>query len=454
MKQKKKIDDIYREGLKNAHVPPPADSWEFISTRLPQEKKKRVLPLWIPLAGVAALVALLISIFNFNLFDTSAPEPFVNQEENFRPNISPAAEITPEAEPGITHSENKEQEDLSIENTSEAVASESNSYRAASKIQNNGKVPNAVEAKAEKKLLSQQAIPGAENTTTADAAVAETSKETLVPGEGTGIKPAITSTPAEALAETPDASKMQNTSAAVKKDLTKELLKEEAELAEAETAAPSAKNEGFLKRIRISTTAGAVYFNMGSSNTVDSQMAGNTGGSDVSMSYGVNLAYQVSEKVKIRSGVSKVNFNYSTRQVDYNTASSSSAVRTDPAGMGIMLASQGDLEQEFGFVEIPLEVEFALLDKKIGLNLIGGASTLLLGKNNLVMNTPAFTTDFGGAQNLNEVSFSANLGLGVNYKFTPKIRLNLEPMFKYQLNTFDTGNSHYFGIYSGLSYQF
>ncbi|NJW54466.1 hypothetical protein HC175_16270 [Salinimicrobium sp. CDJ15-91] len=70
------------------------------------------------------------------------------------------------------------------------------------------------------------------------------------------------------------------------------------------------------------------------------------------------------------------------------------------------------------------------------------------------MSTPAFTTDFGEAQNLNEISFSANLGLGVYYNFSPKIRLNLEPMFKYQLNTFDHGNSHYFGIYSGLSYQF
>ena len=267
-------------------------------------------------------------------------------------------------------------------------------------------------------------------------------------------RPAESSTPAEAIADVPATSEKTKETEVLKDELKKDLLKEESAYAENQPEVAPRENEKFLNRLSVSPTAGAVYFNMGNNNTVDAQFAENAGGSDVSMSYGVNIAYKVSEKVKIRSGVSKLNFNYSTQQVDYSAASSSKAVSTDPAGMGIMLAAQGDLEQEFGFIEIPLEMEFALIDKKIGLNLIGGASTLLLQENSLSMSTPAFTTDFGEAQNLNDLSFSANLGLGVHYNFSPKVRLNLEPMFKYQLNTFDHGNSHYFGIYSGLSYQF
>src|SRR5690606_30344699 len=113
-----------------------------------------------------------------------------------------------------------------------------------------------------------------------------------------------------------------------------------------------------------------------------------------------------------------------------------------------------DVDQKFGFIEVPMELEFRLIDKKFGLNLIGGASTLFLEENNISMTTAAYTTDLGEAQNLNSLSFSANLGLGVNYQFAPKFRLNLEPLFKYQLKTFNHSNSYTFGIYSGLSYQF
>lgn len=451
MKQKKKIDDIYREGLKNAETPPPPDSWEFISARLPEEKKRRVLPLWIPLAGVAAMLALLITVFNFNLFDTPVPNPVVNEEENFESNTSPASEITEEPETSIAGTEKEVPKDVNSKAvSSEAVASEDSSPQSAP-----GKVNNSeAKALAENERVSKYKRSGSAKPQIAETDVAENIQSESFSGEKISNRPAENSTPAEAIAEVSGASEMLKETKVLKKEFKDDLLREESDYAEVKPEAIPGKNEGFLKRFRISTTAGAVYFNMGNNNTVDAQFAENAGGSDVSMSYGVNLAYKVSEKVKIRSGVSKLNFNYSTRQVDYSAASSSSAVRTDPAGMGIMLAAQGDLEQEFGFIEIPLEIEFALIDKKIGLNLIGGASTLLLEENSLSMSTPAFTTDFGEAQNLNEISFSANLGLGVYYNFSPKIRLNLEPMFKYQLNTFDHGNSHYFGIYSGLSYQF
>ncbi|MBT8323067.1 MAG: hypothetical protein KJO94_06265 [Eudoraea sp.] len=67
-------------------------------------------------------------------------------------------------------------------------------------------------------------------------------------------------------------------------------------------------------------------------------------------------------------------------------------------------------------------------------------------------------TSMGEANNINEVNFSTNVGLGLYYRFTPKMQLNLEPMFKYQLNTFSdaAGNFQPFslGVYSGLSFKF
>src|SRR5699024_5317697 len=43
----------------------------------------------------------------------------------------------------------------------------------------------------------------------------------------------------------------------------------------------------------------------------------------------------------------------------------------------------GKLNQQLEYIEVPVEVEFAVLDKKFGINVIGGASTLFL-KDDLV----------------------------------------------------------------------
>ena len=68
------------------------------------------------------------------------------------------------------------------------------------------------------------------------------------------------------------------------------------------------------------------------------------------------------------------------------------------------------------------------------------------------------TVEMGEANNLNDLNFSTNIGFGLNYKFSPMLQLNLEPMFKYQLNTFTqtAGNFQPFsiGVYTGLNFKF
>src|SRR5690606_12142104 len=120
-------------------------------------------------------------------------------------------------------------------------------------------------------------------------------------------------------------------------------------------------------------------------------------------------------------------------------------------------ARNGFLNQSLEYIEIPLEVEFSLLDNKIGLNIIGGASTFLLDGNMISHNSPIAKIELGEANNLNDVSFSANIGLGLNYNFSSQFQFDLEPILKYQINTFNQGsglNPYIFGIYSGLTFKF
>jgi hypothetical protein len=67
-------------------------------------------------------------------------------------------------------------------------------------------------------------------------------------------------------------------------------------------------------------------------------------------------------------------------------------------------------------------------------------------------------TRLGEATNINDMSYSANFGIGLNYNISKQLRFNLEPTFKYQINTFNetSGNFQPFfiGVYTGLSFKF
>ena len=85
-------------------------------------------------------------------------------------------------------------------------------------------------------------------------------------------------------------------------------------------------------------------------------------------------------------------------------------------------------------------------------------STLFLNENNLSVVSNGYSVNAGKADNLNDVSFTSNIGLGFKYKFRTSFQANVEPKFKYQLNTFSDNEGgfkpYFIGIYSGLSFSF
>jgi hypothetical protein len=115
--------------------------------------------------------------------------------------------------------------------------------------------------------------------------------------------------------------------------------------------------------------------------------------------------------------------------------------------------------QRTGYLEVPMEMSYALLNRKFGIELIGGVSTLFLNQNNVsVVSTQGLSTSVGEAENLNDIHFSTNVGVGFKYRFLKSFEASFEPMFKYQVNTFsrDAGNfkPYFIGLYSGISFSF
>jgi hypothetical protein len=230
-----------------------------------------------------------------------------------------------------------------------------------------------------------------------------------------------------------------------------------------------------------------VYFNaIGEGSPIDPGFAANSKSGGTNLSYGLSIAYAINDRLRVRSGIHKAEYGYDTNDVDFsptlaasssgrlqnvNNAGSSANVTFDspnsslessdavaPEFNALSSARDGTVAQSFGYLEVPLELDYALVDRKFGVNLIGGISSLFLLDNSVTLSSGDLKTDIGEARNLNDLNFSTNIGFGVNYKFTPKVQLNIEPVFKYQLNTFSDTSGDFrpysIGVYSGLNFRF
>ncbi|WP_109851074.1 outer membrane beta-barrel protein [Aquimarina sp. AU58] len=249
-----------------------------------------------------------------------------------------------------------------------------------------------------------------------------------------------------------------------------------------------AEESTLTKKWNVSPNVAPVYYNsIGSGSSIDAQFADNNKNGQVNMSYGVHVSYAINKRFSVRSGVNKVDLSYNTEGVGFSPSavgqnlenvsynSTAGAILISDIGnvRNTDLGSEfsdldrnaieqkqnvGLLNQSIAYLEVPVEMKYALVDKKIGVNMIGGISTLFLQDNEISIEAGDFETPIGEASNLNDVSFSGNIGLGVDYKISDQFEINLEPIFKYQFNAFnDNANNfkpYYFGVYTGVSIKF
>ena len=211
----------------------------------------------------------------------------------------------------------------------------------------------------------------------------------------------------------------------------------------------------------------------------------NSKNGDLNIAYGIKVSYNLNRRFSIRSGVSNVNLSYSTTGLELGTGPLSAASTTgidyyernnvtivvdkgalaaqdsgNPFGNITPKSTNGEtyLNQNISYYEMPLELNYAIINKKFGINLIGGFSTLILGNNEISVEAGDFNEVLGEASNLSSLSFTTNIGLGLNYSFSKKLMFIIEPMFKYQLNPYTDSSvdfqPYYIGVYSGLSFKF
>ncbi|PID91322.1 MAG: hypothetical protein CSA96_09040, partial [Bacteroidetes bacterium] len=117
------------------------------------------------------------------------------------------------------------------------------------------------------------------------------------------------------------------------------------------------------------------------------------------------------------------------------------------------------IRQEMDYIELPFNVRYTLIDKDIELQLMGGVSANFLIGNRVRMDRGSGYELVGYMNNLRDINYSGNTGLGILYHFHPRFSLMIEPRFRYFLHsvndkTLPVTRPYSFGLHSGLSFIF
>lgn len=477
MKENKNIDRLFKEQFRGFEETPDNQVWLNIEAELKRDKKRKVIPLWLRCSGIAA--AFLLGLFTLNTNQTFHPKienriVLDSKNPSIKKHIYPqnsSKKVEKEIQIVSNSKENsKYKKEIINSNFSKSITKDEkniNPYGSSKVLVYQKKNPNNAEVFLPKSNLSlnqsatnesnkNHSLNEEKNSVTNSNSLANAPNQTLEKKD---------------LKEKEGSNKQESTNPETPNELD-EILK-------AKTAKKNAVVSNSKNKWQIAPNVAPLYLNANSGGSpIDEQLSDYEKKSDNSVSFGVGIRYAVSNKIIVRTGINKLVVGYNTGNVLYSTGltannlrnieySSNNAVKfVNDANYSsltttekeIQNTSTGNLNQKMGYYELPMEVSYAVLDKKFGVNLIGGFSTLFLNENTISLVSPQSNIELGEAKNLNQVHFSTNVGLGFKYQITKSFQINLEPMVKYQLNTFSNNSGDFkplfIGLYSGISYGF
>ena len=200
------------------------------------------------------------------------------------------------------------------------------------------------------------------------------------------------------------------------------------------------KKEGKLFNIFIyGSPTYTLFFSKNS--TLDMRLNTNSKKSKIIFNYGVYFSYQATENFSIRFGIGRNKSTITTKNALINTANYSNIEYKDGFSNTSIFNQSNNSEymnitQEISYSEIPIEVKYNLINNKIGVNAIIGLNYLFLSNNEVSITADnGYFAKIGKTTKLLSKTFGMNLGLGIDYQLTPKIKINFEPMLKYQFNS-------------------
>ncbi|MGA9636894.1 hypothetical protein [Flavobacterium sp.] len=463
MKEKKNIDRLFQEQLKDFEATPNNQIWLNIEAELKKDKKKRrIIPLWFQYSGIAGALILGLFImktgFQKEVLPTNTSvvkSQDTNQSRSIDNETSIKKDVKIIEEEAMVIKEIIPSKKNSKQNNLRSISQkykEKNTYSFTKKeniqeIKNNPIVHQQASQLAENKSTNKQSLGNSvlednNNTTILDPKIASSD-----------TKKTITNTKEE----TNDL-----------EDILKTKTEKKTEIASVSKS-----------RWLITPNIAPVYLNTSSGGSaIDNQFSNNEKVAETGLSYGLGIHYAINSKIAIRTGINKVVLGYNTNNIDYAPGLTTNSIATidylpsnaieirnkasfsalNSTEKNIQKNTTGAINQQMGYYEFPLEISYSLLDKKFGISIIGGFSSLFLDENKIYLVSSQSNVELGEANNLNKIHLSSNFGIGFKYQLIPSIQLNFEPTIKYQMNTFTSQSNNFkpffIGLYSGISYRF
>ncbi len=503
MSERKNIDRLFQERFEDFEATPMESAWSNIEAKLDEKKKRRIIPFWWKLTGVAAvfLIGLLLVmpglqpeiktknavVIETNAKDTEAPEIIKNTKKN-SDNVKP--DIKDNSETLFNNSAIKEKNNVAekkINNASEEknktrIVSQSTQTKVA---QNKTKTSRLLNERCEEKHINNWENNSLITEKSSQIADSDQNKNIIQTDNNltkNNSSPINKSINLDELKDATNANSKIVTTEKKVNDTTKingvttnaleELLNEK----ESKTKQKSKESRWLIASNVTPVFLGSVT----NGSPIDPSFEDNSKTYNTSFSFGVGVCYALNNKYSVRTGINKMSFDYNTNgiafyaSIDSNTITNISASANNtpiivedanqinnallPFENDLINKNKGYLNQKLGYYEVPLELTYSLINKRFGVKIIGGISTFFLDENSITAVSDTFSTDLGKANNLNDVHFSTNLGFGLKYGFMKSFEFSVEPTIKYQLNTFSSNSGNFkpyvYGIYSGISYKF
>lgn len=538
MKDNKNIERLFQEKFKDFEALPPQDSWNLIASRLNEKKKKkRIVPVWFQISGIAASLFLIAGlIWNFSdenqieipdsnstivntkdakkdatdsKFNTpNNTEIITDSQSNKNTTEKPIDNLVHQNNDGINSSFNHNSKNNVVSNNTVKDNVKSSLIHTASSnekgeslhMQNNtinmlvnsekNKDNNGLNPKLNKNnngfenLVENNFVD--KNNSDSNTAIDKEKQDVSFFNKtsNTIVNNGINFTKSKVISPTATLNEILSKDSTLIVEIPKELNPLEELLKEKEAGKNEDEKEEKRSKWAISTNASPVYFNsLAQGSSIDEQFDSNSKNYATTLSFGIAGSYTINNKLSLKTGINNINLSYNTndvvfdarlRAVESNIPSISrnadatnmiftSKNNTTEAFLGdvenvILENNVGALQQNIGYIEVPLELSYKVLDKKFGVEVIGGMSTLFLNQNNISLVANGIEMEVGKANNLNSIHFSSNVGLGFKYSFWKSFNANFQPMFKYQINTFseNSGNfkPYFIGLYTGISFSF
>ncbi|HPJ59825.1 MAG TPA: outer membrane beta-barrel protein [Bacteroidales bacterium] len=117
------------------------------------------------------------------------------------------------------------------------------------------------------------------------------------------------------------------------------------------------------------------------------------------------------------------------------------------------------LQQSMSYLELPVFVRYKLVDRALDFNIVGGISSNLLVNNSVYASLEGGKLQVAETEDLRYLTFSSSIGMGFEYNLGRGVSFNLEPTFRYYINPYYGSGSlnvhpYSIGVFSGLSYKF